>query len=73
MRLLKSLKKAAGYFLATLLGSNPTHEQMANAVLHMPKLRIVNDYPRPNYGKSGIAAAKRAARKTRNRKKGRKS
>ncbi len=65
MRLLKSLKQAAGYFLTTLLGGNPTHEKIARAVLHMPKIKPVNHYPQPNYRKTGVAAAKRAARKAR--------
>lgn len=67
MNIIGSLKEAAYYFLATLIGPNPSYEQVNHALVRMPRVRPLNSYPRPNYGKSGVAAAKRAARKQRNR------
>ena len=58
-----SLKEAVYYFLATLIGPNPSYEQVNRAFVRMPRVRPLNSYPRPSYGKSGVAAAKRAARK----------
>ena len=69
MNIIGSLKKAAYYFLATLIGSNPSYEQVNRALVRMPRVRPLNSYPRPSYGKSGVAATKRAARKSRNRSK----
>ena len=63
MNIIGSLKEAAYHFLATLIGSNPSYEQVNRALVSMPRVRPLNSYPRPSYGKSGVAAAKRAARK----------
>lgn len=63
MNIIGSLKEATYYFLATLIGPNPSYEQVNRAFVRMPRVRPLNSYPRPSYGKSGVAAAKRAARK----------
>lgn len=63
MNIIGSLKEAAYHFLATLIGSNPSYEQVNRALVRMPRVRPLNSYPCPSYGKSGVAAAKRAARK----------
>lgn len=63
MNIIGSLKEAAYYFLATLIGPNPSYEQVNHALVRMPRVRPLNSYPRPSYGKLGVAAAKRAARK----------
>lgn len=63
MNIIGSLKEAAYHFLATLIGSNPSYEQVNRALVSMPRVRPLNSYPRPSYGKSGVAAAKRVARR----------
>ena len=63
MNIIGSLKEATYHFLATLIGSNPSYEQVNRALVSMPRVSPLNSYPRPSYGKSGVAAAKRAARK----------
>lgn len=64
--LISSLKEAACYFLATLMGrQNPSYEQVNRALINMPNVRPLNIYPRPNFGKSGVAAEKRRAAKRR--------
>lgn len=67
--LISSLKEAACYFLATLMGQNPSYEQVNRALINMPNVRPLNIYPRPNFGKSGVAAEKRRAAKQRRKKK----
>lgn len=67
--LISSLKEAACYFLATLMGQNPNYEQVNRALINMPNVRPLNIYPRPNFGKSGVAAEKRRAAKQRRKKK----
>ena len=67
--LISSLKEAACYFLATLIGQNPSYEQVNRALINMPNVRPLNIYPRPNFGKSGVAAEKRRAAKQRRKKK----
>nr|WP_314764389.1 hypothetical protein [uncultured Neisseria sp.] len=63
--LISSLKEAACYFLATLMGQNPSYEQVNRALINMPNVRPLNIYPRPNFGKSGVAVEKRRAAKRR--------
>ncbi len=67
--LISSLKEAACYFLATLMGQNTSYEQVNRALINMPNVRPLNIYPRPNFGKSGVAAEKRRAAKQRRKKK----
>ena len=67
--LISSLKEAACYFLATLMGQNPSYEQVNRALINMPNVRPLNIYPRPNFGKSGVAVEKRRAAKQRRKKK----
>lgn len=67
--LISSLKEAACYFLATLMGQNPSYEQVNRALINMPNVRPLNIYPRPNFGKSGVAVEKRRAAKRRRKKK----
>lgn len=64
MSIWKTIKATAGYFLSTLLGKNPSDEQVTRAVTRLPNIRPLADYPRPNR-QSGVAAAKRAAGKVR--------
>lgn len=63
--LISSLKEAACYFLATLMGQNPSYGQVNRALINMPNVRPLNIYPRPNFGKSGVAVEKRRAAKRR--------
>lgn len=63
MGLYESLKEATACFLRALLGQNPSYRQLNRAVIRMPQVRAVNHYPQPGSRKSGVAAAKRAARR----------
>ena len=63
MNIIGYLKEAASYFLAKLIGDNPSNEQVNRALIRMPNIRPISTYPRPNSKNSGVAAAKRAARK----------
>lgn len=60
-----SLKKITAFAMAWLL---PTHQQEVTTRWRM-KQPVLPHYPIGKHGKSGVAAAKRAARKRRNRKK----
>ncbi|WP_244672083.1 hypothetical protein [Neisseria meningitidis] len=67
MNIIGKLKEAASYFLTKLIGENPSNEQVNRALIQMPNVRPIHTYPRPNLRNSGVAAAKRAARKRKNR------
>ncbi|HHS1639407.1 hypothetical protein FKR49_12650 [Neisseria meningitidis] len=67
MNIIGKLKEAASYFLTKLIGENPSNEQVNRALIQMPNVRPIHTYPRPNLRNSGVAAAKRAAHKRKNR------
>lgn len=73
MGIFKRLFAAAAAFLRGVKNAEPTEAETVRKAMLLPRVRVIGEYPKPNYRKSGVAAAKRAARKTRNRKKGRKS
>lgn len=67
MNIIGKLKEAASCFLKKLIGENPGNEQVNRTLIRMPNVRPIHTCPRPNLRNSGVAAAKRAARKRKNR------
>lgn len=65
MSIFRSLKTATAYFLSTLMGNNPAPERLNRALVHLPKVRPLHHYPQPSRRPSGVAAARRAAKKRR--------
>ena len=69
MSMFKRLFTAAASFLGGLKNKKPTEAETVRTAMLLPRVRVPGEYPKPNYGKSGVAAAKRTARKMRNRRK----
>ena len=69
MSMFKKLFTAAASFLGSLKNKKTAEAETVRTVVMLPRVRAVRPYPQPNFRKSGVAAAKRAARKARNRRK----
>lgn len=69
MSMFKRLFTAAASFLGSLKNKKPTEAETVRTAMMLPRVRVMGEYPKPNYRKSGVAAAKRTARKMRNRRK----